>query len=487
VAERARIGDDGAAPAPPVVRAAPALARGAGNRATARLLARFPDRHPRAAPVPERPGVLEIRVGEVLVATVTARGGAEALERISVRDHSSSAPGRITRLRLEVLHPAELDVEVRLEPGAPEALRRFGITDIDLEQTGGGTPAIRSELEIWPPPLTGDDGPGRIRTDAEERRLQAEERSRQRRVRVLRRQLERVRSRVASDKELHEALIENAEDQPIVSAIADFLGGTDVPSRAIWNETDRLLADAERALDGSDTLGAAKAVLRALEAQRAAQKKLGTHRERTIRGAERGVKGLETARAAGSVASILVPGPLGTILSHGDAAGEAVGDAIFGSDPREQGGIPIFRPGGPGWGPATRLPRGKNALRPGRDRLRQYDMDHYGTFSNRPRDKLAGHELLQNKWLNLRGLADRRGKGDYSRRNPAVALGKEMHKRVGREQRRLGLFDKRKLEKMSARENIELNAEAMKRAGVPDYVIEVLKRDALRHAAMLPL
>jgi hypothetical protein len=198
------------------------------------------------------------------------------------------------------------------------------------------------------------------------------------------------------------------------------------------------------------------------------------------------VKGLETARTAGQIASMLVPGPLGAILSHGDVAGEAAGEAIADADPREQGGIPIFRPRGPGWGPATRLPGGSGPLRPGRDRLRQYDMDHYGTFSNRPRDKLAGHELLQNKWLNLRGLADRRAKGDYSRRNPAVALGNEMHKRVGREQRRLGLFDKRKLERMSARENIELNAEAMKRAGVPDYVIETLKRDALRHAATLP-
>ena len=38
---------------------------------------------------------------------------------------------------------------------------------------------------------------------------------------------------------------------------------------------------------------------------------------------------------------------------------------------------------------------------------------------------------------------------------------------------------------MSALENIELNAEAMRRAGVPHDVVEVHRREALRHTAAL--
>ncbi len=126
-------------------------------------------------------------------------------------------------------------------------------------------------------------------------------------------------------------------------------------------------------------------------------------------------------------------------------------------------------------------------LVPGRSVLKEYHIDKYSTYPNRPGDKLAGHEMLQNAWINLKVKGSSRGVGEASRSNPAVALSKEMHDAVGREQRKLGLFEESKLKKMTYQENIALNERAMQNAGVPQDVIQVLKSEALRHAATLVL
>jgi hypothetical protein len=70
--------------------------------------------------------------------------------------------------------------------------------------------------------------------------------------------------------------------------------------------------------------------------------------------------------------------------------------------------------------------------------------------------------------------------------NPAVAVPRDLHTAIGREQRVLGLFDRTKLAGMSAVENIELNAVAMRRAGVPEHVVQTLRQEALKHASSLP-
>ena len=121
---------------------------------------------------------------------------------------------------------------------------------------------------------------------------------------------------------------------------------------------------------------------------------------------------------------------------------------------------------------------------PGKSGLGQYGIDKYGSFANRPKDKLAGHELLQNLWLEVKGLG-RRLTSAASRDNPAVALNHAEHAEVGRQQRALGLFDRSKLATMSAEQVIEANATAMQRAGIPNHVIETLKKEALRHASTL--
>jgi hypothetical protein len=146
------------------------------------------------------------------------------------------------------------------------------------------------------------------------------------------------------------------------------------------------------------------------------------------------------------------------------------------------------KPAAPESGPprtaADVVSSGNEPLRPGKSELGQYGIDEYGTYSNRPSDKFAGHEMLQNLWLEVKGYG-KRLKTAASRKNPAVALSHNEHVSVGREQRALGLFDRNKLAKMSAEEVVGLNALAMKNAGIPDYVIAALEKEALRYAATL--
>jgi hypothetical protein len=127
---------------------------------------------------------------------------------------------------------------------------------------------------------------------------------------------------------------------------------------------------------------------------------------------------------------------------------------------------------------------GTGALQPGKSPLGKYGIDRYGSYANRPKDKLAGHELLENLWLEVKGYGKRLASA-ASRDNPAVGLTHAEHAEVGRQQRALGLYDRNKLAGMSAEQVIDANATAMQRAGIPQDVIETLKKEALRHAATL--
>jgi hypothetical protein len=125
-------------------------------------------------------------------------------------------------------------------------------------------------------------------------------------------------------------------------------------------------------------------------------------------------------------------------------------------------------------------------LTPGRTPLREFDIDLYKRFGGeRTGDQLAGHEMLQNAWLKAHGHSGRRGVGQFSRNNPAVALSDDLHTRVGVEQGKLGLNDPARLKTMGAGENINLNAEAMRNAGVPEAVVQTLQKEALKHAGTL--
>jgi len=134
--------------------------------------------------------------------------------------------------------------------------------------------------------------------------------------------------------------------------------------------------------------------------------------------------------------------------------------------------------GGDGEGAASR----PSKLAP----LKQFEIDKYSRFSAgcRVGDELCGHEVLQNSWLREHGFASRRG-ADASRDNPAIAVDRPLHDRIAVEQRNLGLFDKENVANMSAERNIELNAQAMRAAGVPEPAIQAAVKEALRYAASL--
>jgi hypothetical protein len=424
-------------------------------------------------------------MGEVVVATVTARGKARALERLRISDDSYRRPGRITSVRIEVHYPRGLKVDVRLDPKAHEQLRQYGITQIEVVQADDGGEIFNDELHIWPPR---DRAPeDRFRTDEEQQQLEDEDRDLERRLAPLRRAYRHLSSRARIGKQLHEDLLANKADQPIVSFFADLLGGVDLPPRSVWDRTDRALQNAELALDRGDPGAAARALLQALGAEIQAQKALGTYRAGTISGGESAVSKLEKAKAVGGFAGALVPGAGGKILGGAAVLAEAVSEAIFQSDPVPAPILAVPERGLPGLpGSRGRRRSGGGDLVPGKSPLGEYGIDKYSTFRNRKRDRLDGHEMLQNAWLKAKGISAKRGSSEFSKNNPAVALRRRMHKRVNREQRKLGLYNEAKLAKMTAEENIALNSEAMKRAGVPDFVIETLKKQALEHARQLP-
>jgi hypothetical protein len=93
---------------------------------------------------------------------------------------------------------------------------------------------------------------------------------------------------------------------------------------------------------------------------------------------------------------------------------------------------------------------GTGALEPGKSPLGHYGIDRYESFANRPKDKLAGHELLHNLWLEVKGLGKRLSSA--SRDNPAVGL---THAEVGRQQRLLDLYDRNKLAGMTPEQVID--------------------------------
>ncbi len=118
--------------------------------------------------------------------------------------------------------------------------------------------------------------------------------------------------------------------------------------------------------------------------------------------------------------------------------------------------------------------------------LKLFDIERYGSFNIRSRagDALEGHEILQNAWLEANAGAAR-SVGPLSRNNPALALPEGLHDAVTAQQRRLGLLNPENLRGMSAADNIALNSQAMRQAGVPEHVIQAAAKQASSYATSL--
>jgi hypothetical protein len=110
--------------------------------------------------------------------------------------------------------------------------------------------------------------------------------------------------------------------------------------------------------------------------------------------------------------------------------------------------------------------------------VREGDIIRYGQRA----PGLERHEVLQNLWLETRGLVKERLRGVTSRHNPTLALSPKVHDVVDRYQRALGLFDRAKMAKWDHKRVLALNAVALHHAGVPQEVIDEILDQAMDHA-----
>jgi len=114
-------------------------------------------------------------------------------------------------------------------------------------------------------------------------------------------------------------------------------------------------------------------------------------------------------------------------------------------------------------------------------KIEQFETLPYGQFRKFPRDRLAGHELLQNAWLRQHGYG-----GRAFPRNPALALPQKFHVGfVTPMLAGLGLHYRINLANMTAEENILFNAEILRRLNVPHAAIEQAVNASLQYAKTL--
>ncbi len=122
----------------------------------------------------------------------------------------------------------------------------------------------------------------------------------------------------------------------------------------------------------------------------------------------------------------------------------------------------------------------------GRTPLAPGDIDRLASFNTRARrgDDLEGHEVLQHAFLAATGQATRRNVG-VSRDNPSLSVDPELHDAIDAEQRNLQLHDPDYLAGLSDKDVIDLNCDALARAGVERSQIEMIRREATDYADSL--
>ena len=115
--------------------------------------------------------------------------------------------------------------------------------------------------------------------------------------------------------------------------------------------------------------------------------------------------------------------------------------------------------------------------------IKKNEVTTYKDFRDRSvvGDKLEGHEVLQNAILKDRGLAGKRLDSDASKSNPVIALEKDTHTNVNREQIQQGTSN------MPPRQSININCQILLNQGVPKGAVEKIKNMAIKHAKNLGL
>lgn len=90
---------------------------------------------------------------------------------------------------------------------------------------------------------------------------------------------------------------------------------------------------------------------------------------------------------------------------------------------------------------------------------------------------LPGHEVLNNRFLELRGLTPGRGVGPVSIQNPAIALPVDLHaSTIQKLQRKHGVWFAKGLEKLTRTQIINKNLDVLSEAGVSEDVVQQIRR-----------
>ncbi len=96
-------------------------------------------------------------------------------------------------------------------------------------------------------------------------------------------------------------------------------------------------------------------------------------------------------------------------------------------------------------------------------------------------DNLEGHEVLQNAILKQKGLTNKRLDTDASKKNPVIALNKDVHTKINKSQIEKGTKD------MSVKESINVNSKILIDNGVPKASVDKIKADSIQHAKDLKI
>jgi hypothetical protein len=110
--------------------------------------------------------------------------------------------------------------------------------------------------------------------------------------------------------------------------------------------------------------------------------------------------------------------------------------------------------------------------------IQENEVTTYRDFDKRsvPYDDIEGHEVLQHSNLNERGLVEKRLGNDASKDNPVIALDKDVHKQVTKEQRSIDARNQ------TREQNIRSNTSILREnPGIPNDAVDKVETAALKH------
>jgi hypothetical protein len=146
-------------------------------------------------------------------------------------------------------------------------------------------------------------------------------------------EVKRLLGDIESGVEQHNMLAQIRRDAfPGVTEAADLLGGADFPDRSMWDQPHQLVLRAMEMNVGGNVSGSQAFLVAAAIVTRNAARLLAAYIDDTSSGAERAVKVLKVAKAAGEVAQagLAIAGGVGLVRGAAGMAGKAGAAAVAG-------------------------------------------------------------------------------------------------------------------------------------------------------------